>query len=97
MEEHGAMTIREIAIGHLQHAIACVGCLGLDDTGDRAAVFVLHNCKKSLEKMDSAEQLEYQKMLETLSIQPPRPATERELLRSRKVFERLRRWDSRRR
>lgn len=64
MEAHEAMMIRDIAIGYLQHAIACIG---LDDMDDFAAILVLNNCKKSLEKMDSAEQLEYQQMLETLS------------------------------
>ena len=92
MEEHEAMTIREIAMGHLEHAIVCIG------VDDMAAVLVLHNCKKSLEKMDSAEQLEYQQMLETLSIQPPRPISSRAAMaHMERVYERLRRWDSRRR
>jgi hypothetical protein len=61
MEAYEAMTIRKLAMATLEHAIACIW------QDDMDAVLVLHNCKHALEMMDSAEQLEYQQMLETLS------------------------------
>jgi fructosamine-3-kinase len=92
MEAYEAMEIRRFAMSHLEHAIACI-C-----QDDMDAVLVLHNRKQSLEMMDSAEQLEYQQMLETLSIQPPRTISSRAATaHMERVFERLRRWDSRRR
>ena len=92
MEAYEAIAIRRIAMSHLQHAIACIW------QDDMDAVLVLHNCEQSLEKMDSAEQLKYQRMLETLSIQPLRTISSRAATaHMERVFERLRRWDSRRR